>query len=125
MHSSKWCVPNDDLTVAIFGPVQACQLRAIRPGPVTRRPLDEVLSGKASNPKRRTRNPVWEVEEQISSVSIQGSFGDLLEFLTALDNDARILLIDSLQLHPLPDTTEGLVLDLHVKTIDLLHNPAG
>ena len=102
-----------------------CRLRSIRPGRVTQRPLDEVLSRADNDAKSPTRNAEWEVEEQISSLAVQGSFGNLLAFLSALENDVRIVQFSALHLHPSPDTTEELLLDLHVKTFNLVRKDQG
>jgi len=96
-----------------------CRLRSIRPGPISRRSLDEVLGRANNNAKGSTKKPEWEVEEQISSMSIQGSFGNLLRFLSALETEARILELSALQLHAPPDANEELVLELGIKTFDL------
>ena len=102
-----------------------CRLRAIRPGPVTRQPLEHVL-GRADDSARSTpRKPEWEVEEQVSAISIEGSFGNLVKFLSSLENDARILRLASLHLHPPPETTSVLILELQVKTFDLSWNRPG
>lgn len=99
-----------------------CRLRSIRPGPVTRRPLDDVLGKTDKKAKKPVKAAAWEVEEQASSVSIQGSFENLLTFLAALDGDTRIMQLDLLHLHPPPETTDELVLDLRVKTFNLFRN---
>lgn len=96
-----------------------CRLRSIRPGPISRRSLDQVLGRANNDAKGSTKKPEWEVEEQVSSVSIQGSFGNLLGFLSALETEARILELSALQLHAPPDASEELVLELGIKTYDL------
>ena len=44
-------------------------------------------------------------------MSVQGTFGNLMKFLSELDKETRILQLDLLHLHPLPEATEELVLD--------------
>jgi len=98
-----------------------CRLRSIRPGPAIRRALDEVL-GRATSATKKTE---WEVEEQISSISVQGTFGNLLQFLSTLENEARILQLASLHLHSPPDKGEELALELQVKTFNLFRARSG
>ena len=102
-----------------------CQLRSVRPGATKRRPLEEVLTGRPADAKRRTKPPQWEVEEQISLISLQGSFEDLLEFLSALDKDVRMLQLSSMQLQIVPQVSGGIVMDLQIKTFNLLGNRQG
>ena len=102
-----------------------CRLRSIRPGPISRQSLDEVLGRASSSAKGSAKKPEWEVEEQISSMSIQGSFGNLLGFLSTLETEARILELSSLQLHPPPGASEELVLELGIKTFDLHRSRPG
>ncbi len=102
-----------------------CRLRSVRPGAAKRRPLEEVLTGRPADAKRRTKPPQWEVEEQISSISLQGSFEDLVEFLSALDKDVRILQLSSLQLHIVPEASGEIVMDLQIKTFNLLGDRQG
>ena len=99
-----------------------CRLRSIRPGPVHRRPLDEVLGKTPAGAKQPARKPLWEVEEQVSMISVQGTFAELVEFLSSLDNDLRLLGLDFLDLHLPPVGTERLILDLNITTFDLLRN---
>ena len=96
-----------------------CQLRSIRPGPISRRSLDELMGRANNSAKGSAKKPEWEVEEQVSSMSIQGSFGSLLGFLSTLETEARILELSALQLHPPPGASEELVLELGIKTFDL------
>ncbi|MFQ5805350.1 MAG: hypothetical protein ACE5I3_02740 [Phycisphaerae bacterium] len=112
-----------DITRMVRG--AGCRLRAIRPGPVSRQSLDEVLGRASRNARSATRQPEWEVEEQISSISIQGSFQNLLEFLSALENELRTLQLSSLRLHPPPDTSEELVLELDIRTFNLFRGRPG
>ena len=102
-----------------------CRLRSVRPGAAKRRPLEEVLTGRPADAKRRTKPPRWEVEEQISSISLQGSFEDLVEFLSALDKDVRILQLSSMQLGIAPQVSGKIVMDLQIKTFNLLGNRQG
>lgn len=102
-----------------------CRLLSIRPGSASRRPLDEVLGGPGGGTKRPAKKPEWEVEEQISLVSIQGSFANLVEFLSRLDNDIRLLQLASLDLHPPPNRSDELILDLHIKTFNLFRSRPG
>ncbi|MCH8147594.1 MAG: hypothetical protein IH987_06300 [Planctomycetes bacterium] len=55
-------------------------------------------------------------------ISVQGTFAELVEFLSFLDNDSRLLDLDFLDLHLPPVGTEKLILDLHITTFDLLRN---
>ncbi len=109
-----------DVTRLIQG--AKCRLRSIRPGPVKRRALADVLGVPNVNPKRPVKGPQWEVEQWVTSLSLQGSFGNLLEFLSALDNEARIVHCASLHLRAPPETTDELVLDLDIETFDLFRN---
>ena len=103
-----------------------CQLRSVRPGPAGRRPLEEVLSGTpGESAKQATKKPVWEVEEQITLVSIQGTFAHLTQFVSLLDSDVRIVQLTSLVLHAAPDTGEEVVLNLNIKTFDLYRKQPG
>jgi Tfp pilus assembly protein PilO len=96
-----------------------CRLRSIRPGPATRQDLEQVLSTASDKANRGTRKAEWEVEEQTSSISVQGTFANLLQFLSALEHETRVLQLASLQLHSPPDKGEELILELQVKTFNL------
>lgn len=102
-----------------------CRLRSIGPGSVSRRPLDEVLGKTPTGARRGGLKPAWEVEERVSSVSIQGTFASLTRFLQALQNDDRILEPESLQVHPSSDSKDALILDVSIKTVDLIRNRRG
>lgn len=102
-----------------------CRLRSVRPGSTGRRSLDEVLGKSGSNAKRGAKKPKWEVEEQISMVSVQGSFANLTDFLSRMDKDMRLLELASLNLHPPSDRGEELILDLQIKTFDMIRNRPG
>ena len=99
-----------------------CRLRSARPGPVHRRPLDEVLGKTPAGARQKAGKPMWEVEERVSIISVQGSFAELTEFLSSLDNDSRLLGLDFFDLHLPPVGTEKLILDLSISTFDLLRN---
>ncbi len=111
--------------LALAAGAAKCRLRSVRPGAAKRRPLEEVLTGRPADAKRRTKSPQWEVEEQISAISLQGSFEDLVEFLSALDKDVRILQLSSMQLHIVPEASGIIVMDLQIKTFNLLGNRKG
>ncbi len=102
-----------------------CRLRSVRPGPAGRRSLDEVLGKSGSNAKRGVKKPKWEVGEQTSIVSVQGTFANLIDFLSRLDNDVRLLELASMELHSPSDKSEELILDLQIKTFDLIRNRPG
>ena len=126
----KPLVPSDALStfkqdLARAAKTANCRLRSIRPGATKRRPLEEVLTGRPADAKRRTKAPQWEVEEQISSISLQGSFENLLEFLSALDKDVRMLQLSSMQLRIVPQVSGEIVMDLQIKTFNLLGNRQG
>ena len=126
----KPLVPSDALStfkqdLARAARTAQCRLRSVRPGATRRRPLEEVLTGRPADPRRRTAPPQWEVEEQISAISLQGSFEDLLQFLSALDQDVRMLQLSGMQLHILPEASGGIVMDLQIKTFDLLRKRQG
>lgn len=99
-----------------------CRLRSARPGPVRRRPLDEVLGKTPAGGRRPAAKPMWEVEENVSMISVQGTYAELVEFLSTLDNDARLLGLDALDLHLPTVGTKRLILDLNITTFDLLRN---
>lgn len=101
-----------------------CRLRSIGPGAVTMRPLDEVL-GKTPPGARRRKKPAWEVEERISSVSIQGTFASLTRFFAALESDDRILEPTAIQIHPPTESNDTLILDVSIKTLDLIRRRRG
>lgn len=99
-----------------------CRLRSARPGPVHRRPLDEFLGKAPAGARQKARKPIWEVEEHVAMISVQGTFTELTEFLSSLDNYSRLLGLDFLDLHLPPVGTEKLILDLHISTFDLLRS---
>lgn len=102
-----------------------CRLRSILPGSVARQPLDVVLGKVEKDARRSNKKPTWEVEGQTSSVSVQGSFANLVKFLSALDSDGRILHFDLLHVHAPPGSTEDLVLDMQIKTFNLFRSGPG
>ena len=102
-----------------------CRLRSIGPGSVSRRPLDEVLGKTPAGARRGGRKPAWEVEERVSSISIQGTFANLTRFFAAMENDDRILEPESIQIHPSTESKDALILDVSIKTLDLIHDRAG
>lgn len=99
-----------------------CRFRSARSGPVRRRPLDGVLGKTPAGARQRAGKPMWEVEEHVSMISVQGTFAELTEFLSFLDNDSRLLGLDFLDLHLPPSGTEKLILELNITTFDLLRN---
>ena len=105
--------------------VANCRLRSIRPAAAQRRSFEEVLEGRRPEPGQPARGPQWEVEEQTSAVSLQGSFGNLLKFLAALDEDVRILQFSSLHLHTPPNGSDELILELRIKTFNVLKHRQG
>lgn len=103
-----------------------CRVRSVRPGPAGRRSLDEVLGKSGSKAKRGAKKkPKWEVDEQTSVFSVQGTFANLIDFLSRLDNDVRLLELASLDLHSTSDRSKELILDLQIKTFDLIRNRPG
>ena len=102
-----------------------CRLRSIGPGSVSRRPLEEVLGKTPANARPRGRKPAWEVEERVSSVSIQGTFASLTRFFSALQNDDRILEPESIQIHPSTESKDALILDVSIMTVDLIRGRSG
>lgn len=97
-----------------------CRIRSIRPGGVTERFLDEVL-GEASGPiNRKSKDGGWKVEEQISVLSIQGTFPNLVRFLSVLDQEPRSLDLTNLELRAMAEGAGQLILDVHIKTFRLL-----
>ena len=102
-----------------------CRLRSIGPGSVSRRPLDEVLGKTPPGAKRGRKKAEWEVEERVSSISIQGTFASLTRFFEALTKDARILEPESVQIHPSTESEDALILDVSIKTFDLLRGGPG
>lgn len=102
-----------------------CRLRSIGPGSVSRRALDEVLGKTPAGARRGGRKPAWEVEERVSSISIQGTFANLTRFFAALENDDRILEPESIQIHPSTESKDALILDVSIKTLDLIHDRPG
>ncbi len=102
-----------------------CRLRSIGPGSVSRRPLEEVLGKTPASARPRGRKPAWEVEERVSSVSIQGTFASLTRFFSALQNDDRILEPESIQIHPSTESKDALILDVSIMTVDLIRGRSG
>lgn len=102
-----------------------CRLRSIGPGSVSRRALDEVLGKTPAGARRGGRKPAWEVEERVSSISIQGTFANLTRFFAAMENDDRILEPESIQIHPSTESKDALILDVSIKTLDLIHDRPG
>jgi Tfp pilus assembly protein PilO len=102
-----------------------CRLRSIRPGSRTKRALEETLGTAGARGDRRLKAADWHVDEQTLSVSIEGSYRDAIRFLTSLDNNARLLQYESIQLYRQPDTESEVVLDLTLKTFNLQHGDAG
>lgn len=102
-----------------------CRLRSIRPGSRTQRPLNDVLGTADTGGRRKPKAADWHVDEQILSVSIEGSYRDAVRFLTSLDNNVHLMQYESIQLYRQPDTESEVVLDLTLKTFDLKHGDAG
>jgi Tfp pilus assembly protein PilO len=102
-----------------------CRLRSIGPGSVSRRPLDEVLGKTPPGARRGGRKPAWEVEERVSSISIQGTFANLTRFFAALEDDDRILEPESIQIHPSTESKDALILNVSIKTLDLIRGRPG
>ena len=102
-----------------------CRLRSIRPGSRTQRPLEEVLGRAGAGRNWKLNAADWHVDEQTLSVSIEGSYQDAIRFLTALDNNVRVMEYESIQFHRQPDSESEVVLDLTLKTFDLRHGDAG
>lgn len=114
---------NRDVTRAVHA--ANCRVRSLRPGSGSRRPLAEVLGNPDAVAKQPNIKSAWQVEEQVSAISIQGAFGDLVRFVSKLDDETRVLQLASLDVYAPPETTEELVLDVHIRTLDLLeqHGP--
>lgn len=102
-----------------------CRLRSIGTGSVSRRPLDEVLGKTPPGARRGGLKPAWEVEQRVSPVSIQGTFASLTRFFAALENDDRILEPESIQIHPPTESKDALILDVSIKTFDLIRGRPG
>ncbi len=103
-----------------------CRVRSVRPGPAGRRSLDEVLGKAGSKAKRGAKKkPKWEVDEKTSLLSVQGTFAALIDFLSRLDNDVRLLELASLDLRSPSESSDELILDLQIKTFDLIRNRPG
>ncbi len=102
-----------------------CRLRSIGPGSVSRRPLDEALGKTPPGARRGGMKPAWEVDERVSSVSIQGTFASLTRFLAALKDDDRILEPESIQIHPSNESKDALILDVSIRTFDLIRGRPG
>ena len=97
-----------------------CRIRSIRPGGVAKRLLDEVLAEPSAPTNRKSKDGGWKVEEQISVVSIQGTFANLVRFLSTLDQAPTLLELTNLELHATPEGAGQLILDAHIKTFRLL-----
>lgn len=96
-----------------------CQLRSIRPGPVSLQSFDELLGGASRPTAPRGATPAWMVRSQVSQVSIQGSFDNLVAFISMLDDEVRILQLDLLDLRPLRPGAGELILELQIRTFNL------
>jgi len=108
--------------IAMMARNTGCRLRTIRPSAASRRSFDEVLGRGSNGPKRQTKTPEWEVEEQSLEVSVLGSFENIVDFVSTLDKGIRILQLASLRLHPQAGKSEQLVLELRITTFDLLYS---
>lgn len=102
--------------------ISKCRVLSIRPGPVIRKSLKETLNPETTKSKKTKKKAAWEVEGSISSVMLEGAYNDIMNFLTLLENDHRILTIESLSMHPSEDTDDKLILEMNIKTYDLLRN---
>ena len=118
-------VPAFKQSVTLMARQSQCRLRSIGPGSVSRRPLDEVLGKTPPGAKRGRKKPDWEVEQRVSSVSIQGTFASLTRFLASLEDDDRILEPESIQIHPSTESKDALILDVSIKTLDLIRGRPG
>lgn len=99
-----------------------CRVLSIRPGPVIRKSLNETLNPETTKSKKTKKKAAWEVEGSISSVMLEGAYNDIMNFLTLLENDHRILTIESLSMHPSENTDDKLIIEMNIKTYDLLRN---
>lgn len=99
-----------------------CRVLSIRPGPVIRSPLNDVLDPKTVKSKRTRKKVIWEVEGSISMISLEGTYNDIMDFLTLLENDGRILTIESLSMHTSQDSDDKLAIEVNIKTYDLFRN---
>lgn len=99
-----------------------CRVLSIRPGPVIRSPLNEVLDPKTIKSNRTRKKTIWEVEASVSSLSLEGTYNDIMDFLTLLENDGRILTIESLSMHTSQDSDDKLAIEMNIKTYDLFRN---
>jgi|GEM_PF-2464270 len=123
-HLAKTLVPKEEISayhkdLRQMARSAKCRLSSVRPGPVRRRALDELLGKAPAKGKRNASSPMWEVEENISIISVEGTFQELMALLAALDQDSRLLSLDSLDLHLPPAGTDQLILDLSISTFDL------
>ena len=100
-----------------------CRLRSIHPGAASRRPLNEVLGRPVTSAPGTSS--AWQVKEQVSAVSLQGSFGNLVTFLSSLDRVDRALSIAGLHLRSRDRDRDELVLDLQIKTLNLVRGSSG
>jgi Tfp pilus assembly protein PilO len=124
-HLEDLLVPADELPgfkqmIARMVRTRNCHLRSMRPGSITRRPLDERLGRATLATAKASQAQMWEVEEQQSILSVEGGFSDLLKFISDLSKQTRLLEMASLDLHPVPHDPSRLILDLHITTFDLL-----
>jgi hypothetical protein len=94
-------------------------MRSVSPGSVYHRPIEEVLGKSAAGTKRGKKSVEWEVAEQVTLVSIQGSFENLVRLMSVMDNESKLLDLAAFDLHPAPGAPDQLVLDLQIKTFDL------
>ena len=99
-----------------------CRVLSIRPGPVIRSPLNEILNPETKKLKKTSKKTDWEVEGSISLVMLEGTYNDIMNFLALLENDHRILTIESLSMHTSQDTDDKLTIEMNIKTYDLFRN---
>lgn len=99
-----------------------CRVLSIRPGPVIRSPLNEILDPETKKTKKTKKKAAWEVEGSISLVILEGAYNDIMNFLTLLENDHRILTIEALSMHVPQNTDDKLTIELNIKTYDLFRN---
>ncbi|MCH7873081.1 MAG: hypothetical protein IID33_15400 [Planctomycetes bacterium] len=59
------------------------------------------------------------------SIPIHGTFANLTRFFAAMENDDRILEPESIQIHPSTESKDALILDVSIKTLDLIHDRPG
>jgi hypothetical protein len=99
-----------------------CRLRSIQPGPASRNALDFFLgiSTKRNETPSLQRSQQWQVETQVSSVSVQGSYAEFVGFLASLDSDRRALRVTAMNLRPFAESNDELILDLQIETLNLV-----